>query len=279
MQTLPPIETGCRITFQFCCLFLSAIATSSDAAANRIINGTEVNIEQYPYQLSFRVRRQHICGASIISPTHGLTAAHCISPSHPLEVYSILAGVSKLSNEGDGQQRALSNIIKHPEFDQLTFRNDIAVLWFDQPFEFNGKIAAIDFPSVNDALPKIGSIVGWGVTRAGDVKSLSDHLRHVQKSTISNAQCDTMYANIYRIKHQMFCSYDEEGYYDACTGDDGGAYASGRFIYGISSWAYRCAHPRFPRVYTRVSAYIDWIKTNANMTETTAAAATAAVAV
>lgn len=30
-------------------------------------------------------------------------------------------------------------------------------------------------------------------------------------------------------------------------------------LYGIVSWGHKCAHPDFPGIYTRVSAYVIWI--------------------
>lgn len=162
--------------------------------------------------------------------------------------------------------RPLTNFIQHPNFNRITLRNDIAVLWFEKPFEFSRTIAAIRLPLPNLAVAPTGSIAGWGVTSPNNLTSVSDQLRHVVKTKISNEFCDRLYTGINRITYQMFCTHDTEVGTDACTGDDGGAYASGKYVFGIISWGRRCAHPRFPRVYTRVPSYIVWIKTNANLT-------------
>lgn len=233
---------------------------------SRIINGTVAGIEQFPYQLSFRLRGRHICGAAIISRTRGLTAAHCFNGHHHVSFYSVLAGVLELSDEKSGQVRPLTQLIAHPDFHRITLRNDIAVFWFEEPFVFGPRIAAIRLPPQNEAVKPIGFIAGWGLTSPNNMTSLSNTLLFAVKTKISNQFCDSLYAGINRITFQMFCTHDAEVGVDACTGDDGGAYASGRYIFGIISWAFRCAHSKFPRVYTQVASYIDWIEENANLT-------------
>lgn len=48
----------------------------------RIINGTESSEGKYPFMVSLRsLGNWHFCGASILSPVHILTAAHCVSDS------------------------------------------------------------------------------------------------------------------------------------------------------------------------------------------------------
>lgn len=207
-----------------------------------------------------------MCGATLISNNVGLTAAHCFNGHHHVSLYSILAGVSKLSDEKNGQVRSLSKLIKHSQYNHITHRNDIAVFSFEQPLEFGKTIAAIRLPPHNKAVANSGSVAGWGVTGENNETTASDSLRQVVKTTITNELCDSLYGNKIRITHQMFCTHDFDAQIDACTGDDGGAYASGNFIYGIISWAYRCANSKFPRVYTRVPSYIDWITKNANIT-------------
>lgn len=248
-------------------LFSNLAAEVQDADEdNRIINGTVAGINQFPYQLSFRLRGSHICGAAIISRTRGLTAAHCFNGHHHVSFYSVLAGVRELSDEKNGQVRPLTALIVHPNFNRISLRNDIAVFWFQEPFVFGESIAAIQLPPPNESVRPTGFIAGWGLTSPKNITSLSNTLMYAVTSEITNVLCETLYAGLNRITFQMFCTHDAEAGVDACTGDDGGAYASGRYMFGIISWGNRCAHPKFPRVYTRVTSYIEWINTNANLT-------------
>ncbi|XP_047000767.1 serine protease hepsin-like [Schistocerca americana] len=44
----------------------------------RVIGGSDASISDYPYQASLLQDGSHFCGASIISGTWTLTAAHCV---------------------------------------------------------------------------------------------------------------------------------------------------------------------------------------------------------
>ena len=57
---------------------LLGLATATEAAPqDRILGGEEALATDAPYAVSLRVDNAHVCGASIVSETHLLTAAHC----------------------------------------------------------------------------------------------------------------------------------------------------------------------------------------------------------
>lgn len=43
----------------------------------KIVGGKDAEIKDFPYQVSVQSFNSHICGGSIISRRHVLTAAHC----------------------------------------------------------------------------------------------------------------------------------------------------------------------------------------------------------
>ncbi|KAK7066867.1 Trypsin-2, partial [Halocaridina rubra] len=54
----------------------------------------------------------------------------------------------------------------------------------------------------------------------------------------------------------------DEGYQGACKGDSGGPLTCGSVLAGIVSWAFGCARPGLPGVYTEVAYFLDWIQSH-----------------
>lgn len=58
---------------------LIGLALSVSAADVKVIGGEIVTPHSEPYILSMQRSGSHYCGASLISATHGICAAHCRS--------------------------------------------------------------------------------------------------------------------------------------------------------------------------------------------------------
>ncbi|KAG8235394.1 hypothetical protein J437_LFUL009253 [Ladona fulva] len=73
-------------------------------------------------------------------------------------------------------------------------------------------------------------------------------------------ECKRIYNKLHlNVYPEQICAGTEEGGEGFCNGDSGGPlYMNGQVI-GIVSWSEGCAEKGWPDVYTRVSAYIDWI--------------------
>lgn len=61
----------------------------------------------------------------------------------------------------------------------------------------------------------------------------------------------------------MVCAGYMRGGKDSCQGDSGGPLVYEGKQLGIVSWGQGCAEPGFLGVYTDVTRYISWIKSNA----------------
>lgn len=82
---------------------------------------------------------------------------------------------------------------------------------------------------------------------------------------VARSECQNAYKNYNTITNRMICAGYTQGGKDSCQGDSGGPMVAGGTLYGIVSWGYKCAQPKYPGVYTNVANLRSWIKSNSGV--------------
>ncbi|XP_077565115.1 trypsin-1-like [Haemaphysalis longicornis] len=242
------------------------------SASERIVGGREALYREFPWQVSLRVGRKHLCGATLITPRWVLSAAHCLRSRQPGD-FSVDAGVHKLSLD-NAQKQIRQGVEKfaHKGFRLWTFRNDIGLLKVDSPFDIAGSegyIGTICLPPKGYKVTGDIVISGWGTTREGGFAS--DVLQVVSVPAIGDSMCYYRYFSFWSLfiggnihYDSMFCAGERRGGKDSCQGDSGGPavqYVDGSaLLVGVVSWGEGCARAGKPGVYTEVSYFLDWIR-------------------
>ncbi|XP_076643765.1 trypsin-1-like isoform X2 [Halictus rubicundus] len=224
---------------------------------NRIVGGAPVNIKEHPHQLSLQTTG-HICGASIISSKWAVTAGHCVgsAPSR----YKLKAGNN---NKDQGTVHTVKNIIRHPQYNSQTIDFDIALIEVNEPFVFSSTVKPVQLANAEPSTGKVVDITGWGALREGG--ATSPVLQKVSIPIVARKQCQELYGRANSITARMICAGYTQGGKDSCQGDSGGPLTSGGTLYGIVSWGYGCARPKYPGVYTNVASLRSWIKQNSGV--------------
>ncbi|XP_059047719.1 trypsin-1-like [Achroia grisella] len=162
----------------------------------RIIKGDDTTIEEHPYAVQIFKDSDLVCGGSLISMRHVLSAAHCfmkgnnaVSPSH----FTIIAG-SEYFNRG-GTEVSVSMIVIHDSYDPSTEDCDIAVVVLSSILIQSDQIKSIDIPKQGYSLPENTSVTfaGWGWTNAS-AYSPSNILQAVTVPTVNRTICAKHYA-------------------------------------------------------------------------------------
>ncbi|XP_037644331.1 uncharacterized protein prss56 [Sebastes umbrosus] len=170
------------------------------------------------------------------------------------------------------------------QFNPKTFNNDIALVELTSPVVLSGRVTPVCLPSGMD--PPTGSpclVAGWGSLFEGEweIIHMDFHFRVIYSLVFYGPSADVvMEAKVpllpqstcksalgkELVTNTMLCAGYLSGGIDSCQGDSGGPLIyqdriSGRFqLYGITSWGDGCGEKGKPGVYTRVSAFSDWIQ-------------------
>uniref|UniRef100_T1JDJ8 CLIP domain-containing serine protease n=1 Tax=Strigamia maritima TaxID=126957 RepID=T1JDJ8_STRMM len=253
----------------------------------RVVGGTPATLGDWPWAVAIYVDDHFSCGGTLINHNFILTAAHCvISASHggnqiPTSSYSIRLGDLDLESDDDGGTPItlrLKKAMAHPNFLLSNFHNDIAVMQLERSVEYNEFIRPACLPTkdeVDVTFANMGAILlGWGTT--GFEKAASPYLQYVPLPIQPLAVCEKAFQK-YNATHPIIpsqlCGGLLTGRKDACQGDSGGPLVlsdphikgSPWTLVGIVSYGFKCAEVGFPGIYTRVTAFLDWIEANTQL--------------
>ncbi|XP_047106871.1 trypsin-1-like [Schistocerca piceifrons] len=250
-------------------------------AAGLIYGGHDAARGEFPYMVSLKIvgtfTKSHHCGGAIIFSTSVLTAAHCTTNidksivstrgafhSHHECTTAVAGELDQSTDEGTEQEVRISQMIKHPDHPGGTdvSPNDIAVIKLMTAFTFNSFVQPINLPSAG-VVPTDGSsaaALGWGeIEDEGE----PDILQTVDVVIIDQATCSQLIDSLItenQLTDTMICTGPVTGGTGVCYGDSGSPVTQDGMVVGMASWTIMpCATERSPSVYTRVSAFLDFV--------------------
>ncbi len=240
---------------------------SNSASANqitaRIIGGNTAESNDWPWMAGL-INKQHLisygpfCGATLIAKDWVLTAAHCVIDNSSSNI-DVLINQAQLDKQ-DGERIAASRIIIHPEYDDVSLENDLALIKLAKPSKIQPIMILPPF-STQDKSNTPAIALGWGSISAFYPLYPLD-LQQVTLPIVSNALCAKSMGNI---TDDMLCAGAGRGNKDTCFGDSGGpliVFDTESRTWrqaGITSWGFGCAVPDFYGVYTRLKNYAGFI--------------------
>ncbi|CAD7079084.1 unnamed protein product [Hermetia illucens] len=231
----------------------------------RVVGGKEAPAHAAPYIVSLQFLGSHFCGGSIIADKYVLTAAHCLA--YPSLLVSAVAGLHNVGGTSGSQSRSVSKQTQHSKYGGDVGPYDIGIITLSKAFDFNDKIQPVALPASGVIHSGSATLYGWGSTSTTSTASMPKLLQTVTKPIIEYSACEAHLGGpgASPLADTNICTGPLTGGISACSGDSGGPLVQengGKLeIIGVVSWGYiPCGSVDAPSVYTRVSAYIDWIK-------------------
>lgn len=220
--------------------------------AFRIVGGAAASPNQFPHQIALLRSGSLSCGGSLIASNWVLTAAHCVYNGNQIVSPSLLTVLAGTVNLGQGGvRRNVQRIIPHERYGN--FRNDIALLQLEQPYQLGGSIGTIAL--ARSAVPAGSAITisGWGRLSANG--PLPSVLQYNQANALSTLQC-TMQTGI---RQGLLCLQSPANN-GACNGDSGGPAVYNNQLVGVANFVINYCGSTAPDGYAKVSDFVRWIE-------------------
>ncbi|XP_038074839.1 chymotrypsin-like elastase family member 2A [Patiria miniata] len=244
---------------------------------SRIIGGQSADIEHYPWQVQLRYRSTRtswyfVCGGTLISPQHVVTAAHCVV-DRITNRWRVYLG-RRWRQSGGEKVRDVGKVFVHQQYDSIKDSNDIALMELIFPVSFSRRIQPACLPLPDRQRFNSDSacfVSGWGVTEQGGILPYS--LQAAQVVLVPNKQCADVFLDL---TDSMICAAESLlilGKVDTCQGDSGGPLSCAAInshgflrwhLVGITSYGFGCGKRGLPGVYTKVSKFVDWLDERMN---------------
>ncbi|XP_047371674.1 transmembrane protease serine 4 isoform X3 [Sciurus carolinensis] len=239
---------------------LHCLACGRSLKAPRVVGGEEASVDSWPWQVSLQYSKQHVCGGSILDPHWILTAAHCFRNYRDVSNWKVRVGSDKLSSF---PSLPVVKIFITEHNTLYPKEKDIALVKLQYPLTFSGTVRPICLPFFDEELAPDTQLwtVGWGFTEQNGGE-MSDTLLQASVQVIDHTRCNAEDAYQGEVTETMLCAGVPGGGVDTCQGDSGGPlmYQSVQWqVVGIVSWGHGCGGPTTPGVYTKVTAFLNWI--------------------
>ena len=228
---------------------------------------------EFPWQASLQWLDEHNCGASLISDTWLITAAHCVYGDLASD-FRVVLGAHDLHTQKEGAYRlfTVAKIIIHPDYNgQATKPGDIALIRLTKPADISTKfIRPIQLPEEGELFDRDSHdkavtcfISGWG-SLYGLGTMIPNILQKLRVEVLPRDFCVAPG----RGKHHL-CVRDVHRTGSACSGDSGGPVAchvdGGWRLAGAASYVFNDCDNIIPNVYTSISFYRKWIRENTGL--------------
>ncbi|XP_052739186.1 CLIP domain-containing serine protease B4 isoform X2 [Bicyclus anynana] len=248
-----------------------------------VVNGKPTLEGQWPWQIALYqtqlIDSKYICGGTLVSHKHVITAAHCVTRKNSAKpVYkntlTVYLGKHNLRTSVEGVEiRFVDEIIVYPEYNKTPFARDLSILKLKKWVDYTEYVRAAclwpeDQTALSNVIGKKGSVVGWGFDDTGVA---TEELSLVEMPVVDQETCIRSYSAFFdkfTDRDYTYCAGYRDGT-SVCNGDSGGGMVfemqGSWYLRGLVSLSvarhneYRC-DPTHYVVFTDLAKFLPWIR-------------------
>ena len=127
----------------------------------RVVGGVPAKLHAHPWIAALGYTSgpggevEHLCGGSLVTSRHVITAAHCVRE----DLVTVMLGELNMEQDKaeDGAEPvsvAVANVTKHPSYNSRNYNNDIAIITLESDVTFSEGIRPLCLPSISSNLTK-----------------------------------------------------------------------------------------------------------------------------
>ncbi|XP_072022814.1 ovochymase-like [Amphiura filiformis] len=248
----------------------------------RIIAGDDASDGAWPWIGSLRYTvpphmQEHMCGASLVTSTLAITAAHCVD-GLDISLKGIIFGSNKLdANSSTTVAVQVDKAFIHPDYSRQTYINDIAVLQLSQAVAWTDYVRPVCLQVADNEVEAYSTcyVAGWGQMYPPDRKmfivSNTTHPNDLQEAAMNLVNADECHGLMngigsIQVTDADICTQSPNGLPSACYGDSGGPLMCLDDVtkiwrqVGIVSRGVVCNTTSYPNIFVRTSSHIDFVK-------------------
>jgi secreted trypsin-like serine protease len=123
------IDSSYQIVYSCNTSELCGCSTNS-AILTKIVGGESASTATWSWAVSISIAGSYLCGGSIVSSSWVITAAHCVKDFQASQITIYAGSILRWSGS---QNRVASHIFVHPNYNSVSYVNDIALLHLTSP--------------------------------------------------------------------------------------------------------------------------------------------------
>ncbi|XP_001657967.2 venom serine protease [Aedes aegypti] len=268
LQTSQSMNGGGRFRCQ-----ITAIPVKCNCGSRKtplIVGGQRTQANEFPMMSAIidLSSKSLVCGATVITNRHGLTAAHCIV-GRSITNSALLVGDQNMNSGSDtpyAKLMRISTFTVHGQYSASTKTNDIALVRTVDEIIFDAGVSRACLPYIY-AGATFNNVyleaLGWGTLDFGGPQATE--LQKASLQVMNLTTCRSQLSGMNSVQDSQICTYTPGK--DSCQYDSGGPLLytdpSGGTVYaiGVINYGITCAS-KYPSVSARVASYLSWIETN-----------------